>query len=88
MCCIKNEYSVYEALHKKTPPVGSLVDTADGKGVVTSVNLLKGKLMVSVGDEDSKTVREYLSSDVKLIKKGARREEDKDELKELKELED
>ena len=88
MCCIKNEYAVYESLHKKTPPVGSLVETQDGKGIVTSVSLLKGKLSVTIGDEDNKSTKEYDVSDVKLLKKGARKEEEKVDMEELKGLED
>ncbi len=87
MCCLKNEQAVYEALHKKIPSTGSLVETADGKGIVTAVNVLKGLVTVATGDE-VKITRDYSASDVKVLKKGSRKEQDAEALKELKGLED
>ncbi len=87
MCCLKNEQAVYEALAKNCPNAGALVETPDGKGNVTSVNVLKGVALVSVGDTE-KTVREYKTKDLKILKKGARKEEEKADLEELKGLED
>ncbi len=87
MCCLKNEQEVYESLHKKLPGVGSLVETADGKGIVSAVSVLKGIVSVTIG-ETEKTIREYNAKDIKVLKKGSRKEQDNADLKELKELED
>ncbi len=87
MCCLKNEQAVYEALAKNCPNAGALVETPDGKGTVTSVNVLKGVALVSVGEAE-KSVKEYKTKDLKILRKGARKEEEKIDLEELKGLED
>jgi len=87
MCCLKNEQAVYESLAKNAPSVGSVVETADGKGTVTNVSVLKGVVSVAVGDED-KVVRDYKVSEVKIIKRNNRKDEEKVNMAELKGLED
>ncbi len=90
MCCLKNEEDAYEYLNSKLPNVGEFVTTSDGlKGEVSSVNVLKQlvKLIVEVNDE--KEIREYKVEELK-FKKKKRRENDKindAELKQLEELE-
>ena len=49
MCCLKYEQEAYADLLRITPPVGSLVSTPEGRGVVTEVNLLTGVLQVRPG---------------------------------------
>lgn len=46
MCCLKYEQNTYEELLKLTPRLGSLVNTAEGKGVVVEANTLSGLLKV------------------------------------------
>lgn len=46
MCCLKYEQDVYEELLRCTPKVGSVVQTDEGRGVVTEVNLLSGQIKV------------------------------------------
>ncbi len=87
MCCLKNEQAVYESLAKHAPSVGSIVETEDGKGVVTSVSVLKGIVTVAVGEED-KTVKDYSVKDVKILKRNKSKEEEKINMAELKGLED
>jgi cell fate regulator YaaT (PSP1 superfamily) len=52
MCCLKYEQDVYDELIKITPGIGAVVSTPDGKGTVTSVNLISGNLHVAL---DKKT---------------------------------
>ncbi len=87
MCCLKNEQAAYEALAKNAPGVGSLVETEDGKGIVTAVSILKGIVTVTVGEEE-KTVNDYKIKNVKILKRGSRKEEEKVNMAELKQLED
>ena len=87
MCCLKNEQAAYEALAKNTPGVGALVETPDGKGVVTAVSILKGIVTVTMGEED-KVVKSYNAKELKVLKRGSRKEEDKVNMAELKQLED
>ncbi len=88
MCCLKNEQAVYEALHKKIPSAGSLVETEDGKGIVTAVNVLKGIVTVTSGEGENKTIKNYEAKEVKVLKKGSRKDNDSADLAQLKELED
>ena len=87
MCCLKNEQAAYEALAKNAPGVGALVETPDGNGVVTSVSILKGIATVTVGEEE-KQVREYKVKQLKILKRASRKEEEKVDMSELKQLED
>ena len=48
MCCLKYEQESYEHLLRVTPKVGALVNTREGKGVVSDVNLLTGMLKVTL----------------------------------------
>ena len=87
MCCLKNEQDAYEDLLRRTPAVGSIVSTPDGKGNVTNTNLLKSIITVSIEKEDEKIVKEYKLDEIKIIKKVNVKIDDADE-KELKGLED
>lgn len=89
MCCLKYEQDAYEDLLAKTPNVGALVDTPTGRGVVASVNLLKGLVSVKLDSKNEKILSEFRVDDVVVIKNGSNREkrtEDID-LSLLKELE-
>jgi len=46
MCCLKYEQAAYEDLLKITPKQGSYVQTPEGRGIVSEVNLLTGNLKV------------------------------------------
>jgi cell fate regulator YaaT (PSP1 superfamily) len=46
MCCLKYEQEAYESLLRATPKAGAVVITDEGRGVVTEVSLLTGKLKV------------------------------------------
>ena len=60
MCCLKNEEETYEYLNSKLPGVGDNVTTDDGlKGEVTSVNVLRQLVKVTVDVGDEKELREY-----------------------------
>lgn len=87
MCCLKNEQAAYESLLKKTPNVGALVNTPDGKGTVTSVALLKGYVTVSREVNGESYVGEYPVADVKILKNVSVKD-DNDMTEELKGLED
>ena len=87
MCCLKNEQAVYESLAKNAPSVGSLVETADGKGTVTAVSVLKGLVTVAVGEEE-KTLKEYKVKEVKILKRNNKKDDEKINMAELKGLED
>lgn len=88
MCCLKNEQSTYEALFKNAPGIGSLVETPDGKGVVSAVSILKGIITVAVDRENEKELHDYKIKDVKVLKRSSNKSEEKVNMEELKQLED
>ena len=87
MCCLKNEQAAYEDIIKTIPGVGSVVETADGKGSVTAVSVLKGILTVAVENGDEKRLKDYKVEDVRIIKKAIVKNDEKVDMAELKKLE-
>ncbi len=68
MCCLKYEQDAYEYLNSITPPVGSLVKTSNGNGVVVDENPLTGILYVRIG-EDAAPIKIH-RNEVELLSKG------------------
>ena len=89
MCCLKNEYETYEYLNSRLPGVGDFVTTPDGvKGQVQSVNVLRQTVKVLTEQGDVKEVHEYKVSQLKFRPRKKKVKVTKEELKELKNLED
>ncbi len=86
MCCLKYEQDAYEHLLRVTPKVGAIVETSEGRGVVSEVNLLKGKLKVSLDRRPGAAPQVFDRHDVKIIKDGHIKI-DKAELEALKGIE-
>ncbi|MGN0633273.1 MAG: stage 0 sporulation family protein [Oscillospiraceae bacterium] len=84
MCCLKYESEAYEDLLKTTPKCGAYVKTAEGKGIVTDVNLLTGNLKVKIDKTDN--IIAVNKKDVELIKDSVIKV-DKNEMRALKQLE-
>ena len=85
MCCLKYEQDSYEELYRTTPKAGSVVKTAEGRGIVEDANLLTGKLRVKIDKSDN--VITVSKDEVEVIKAGVERMS-KSEMKALKGLED
>ncbi len=66
MCCLKYEQDAYEYLNKLTPKVGAYVKTPEGNGIVTEVNLLRGKIKVKLENSDYMPV-EFLRDECMII---------------------
>ena len=86
MCCLKYEQDAYEHLLRVTPKVGAIVETNEGRGTVQEVNLLKGKLKVSLDRRPGAAPQVFDRHDVKIIKDGHIKI-DKAELEALKGIE-
>lgn len=84
MCCLKFESEAYQDLLKTTPKTGAYVKTAEGKGVVTDVNLLTGTLKIKIDKSDN--LLTVNKKDVEVIKDSVIRV-DKNEMRALKQLE-
>ncbi|MBQ8269069.1 MAG: stage 0 sporulation family protein [Clostridia bacterium] len=70
MCCLRYEHEVYENAIKVTPPVGSVVETADGVGNVIETNPLAEQIKVRITDKNNEEIRLYSCKDVKVLKVG------------------
>lgn len=91
MCCLKNEQETYEDLNSRLPNVGDFVVAKDGlKGKVQSVNVLRQRVKVIVEVDNEKEVREYEIDELKtkVKRKKCKMKLTKEELRELKALED
>ena len=86
MCCLKYEQDAYTDLLKRTPKIGAIVSTPDGKGTVVDQNLITGILTVSLQKSPNAAPHTYKTDQVTLIKDGQIRV-DKAEMERLKRLE-
>lgn len=75
MCCLKYEQDAYEDLVKKVPKVDAFVETPDGKGMVTDVNLLRSRVRVKLETQNDLTLRTYEAEDIRVLGGKAQRAE-------------
>lgn len=87
MCCLKYEQDAYTDLLRRTPKVGAIVKTEEGKGTVVDLNLLTGELKVRMDRAPEAAPMSFRVKDVKLIK-DAQIRLDREEIEKLKELEE
>ena len=59
MCCLKYEQDHYEQTRKKMPKVGKTVNTPDGNGPVTELNIVKETVFVRLTNGDTSEIKEY-----------------------------
>ena len=88
MCCLKYEQEVYEEKLKRLPKVGAIVKTADGEGVVDSLETLKEIVRVKLKDGDDTFYKKYPATEVKILKNIEKKEIDPEEEEHKKELEE
>ncbi len=83
MCCLRYEHETYEDAIKHTPPVGSVVKTSDGEGVVIETKPLAREIKVRLNDNDKDAPKLYKCADVRVISrpsKQANKQKDEDEI--------
>ena len=78
MCCLKYEQDAYESLIKITPKVGAIVNTKEGRGVVTDVSLLTGNLKVRLDKSPDSPPVAVNVRDIKVIRDNHAHNEPKD----------
>ena len=74
MCCLRYEHDTYEYEIKRTPPVDSLVRTADGIGTVTEISPLVGTVKVRLSASPDTPPKVYRREDVVMLKKKQNKE--------------
>ncbi|MBP1737257.1 MAG: Signal peptidase-like protein [Oscillospiraceae bacterium] len=69
MCCLKYEQDAYEDAVRRCPRVESFVETPDGVGTVTSVNLLREQVKVHIEDSDD-APKIYSNAEIHIVRNG------------------
>ena len=87
MCCLKYEQEAYTDLLRNTPPIGSLVSTPEGRGVVTEVNLLTGMLHVRLDGAAEGVLKTFHVKQLRVLRPGKGKRLSQEELEKLKNLE-
>ena len=74
MCCLRYEQGAYEGLVKNVPKNGAFVETPDGYGNVTQVNVLRQTVRVKLDGPGEDTVKGYDADEVAAIPGGRPRD--------------
>jgi len=69
MCCLKYEQAAYEDASKRMPRNESFVDTPDGVGNVSSVDLLQEQVQVRL-DSAPETPKRYKVGEIRVLRNG------------------
>ncbi|MDE7219951.1 MAG: stage 0 sporulation family protein, partial [Oscillospiraceae bacterium] len=69
MCCLKYEQAAYEDAAKRMPKNDSFVDTPDGIGNVSSVDLLQEQVQVRL-DSAPETPKRYKAGEIRVLRSG------------------
>lgn len=69
MCCLSYEQDAYEHLNSITPPVGSLVKTCEGNGIVSEVSLLRGFVKVRLDKNKEGLPKEFSIKEITVLKR-------------------
>ena len=69
MCCLKYEQEAYEDLMKRAPKQESFVETPDGAGTVSGINLLRQTAQVRL-ESDPETPRTYHNCELCIVRSG------------------
>lgn len=69
MCCLKYEQAAYEDAVKRCPKQESFVETPDGVGTVTSVNLLREQVRVNI-ENSNDPPKIYSADEICVVRSG------------------
>ena len=75
MCCLKYEQDAYEYLISRCPKEESFVDTPEGRGTVTEINLLRQTVKVRMED-DPETVSAFSVEEIAVLRNGKAKKTD------------
>ena len=75
MCCLKYEQDAYEDLIANSPKQDSFVDTPDGRGTITEVNLLRQSVKVRM-EKQPDTITSYKNCDICVLRSGKAKKND------------
>ena len=69
MCCLKYEQDAYEDLIRTSPKAESFVDTPEGRGTVTAVNLMRQSVNVRM-EKDPEEIHCFKNCDICVLRSG------------------
>ena len=75
MCCLKYEQDAYEDLLRSAPKAESFVDTPEGRGTVTEVDLLRQRVKVRMEDSPE-TISVFRNEDIAILRSGKAKKTD------------
>ena len=75
MCCLKYEQEAYEDLLRHAPKAESFVDTPEGRGTVTEVDLLRQRVKVRMEDSPE-IIAVFSNSDIAILRSGKAKKND------------
>ena len=75
MCCLKYEQDAYEDLIRSAPKAESFVDTPEGRGTVTDVDLLRQRVKVRM-EENPETIQWFFNADIAVLRSGKAKKND------------
>ena len=75
MCCLKYEQEAYEDLLRSAPKAESFVDTPEGRGTVTEVDLLRSRVKVRMEDSPE-TISVFANADIAILRNGKAKKND------------
>ena len=75
MCCLKYEQDAYEDLLRSSPKAESFVDTPEGRGTVTEVDLLRQRVKVRMEDSPE-TISVFANADIAVLRNGKAKKND------------
>ena len=88
MCCLRYEYDFYEEELRNMPQLDAIVETPDGDGIVTEINVFAGLIKIRSQKNPELPVKVYDKKDIRKIKGYIKKERSDDNIdEELKILE-
>ena len=75
MCCLKYEQDAYEDLLRTSPKAESFVDTPEGRGTVTEVDLLRQRVKVRM-EEHPEEIHVFQNTEIAVLRSGKAKKND------------
>lgn len=75
MCCLRYEQEAYEDLLRTSPKAESFVDTPDGRGTVTEIDLLRQRVKVKMEDRPE-VIGTYRNDEIAVLRSGKAKKND------------
>ena len=75
MCCLKYEQDAYEDLLRSAPKAESFVDTPEGRGTITDVDLLRQRVKVRLEDQPE-TILSFANDEIAVLRSGKAKKND------------